>query len=505
MSNDDIVWDENPITWDQPRSMTEQFMDQIKRIPRMAVNGVGGTALAVGDAVKGAAELLGKAGEKIGLPPQQPIGSPSQSVNNMLTNAGVPEDKSLSDQLTGAVGAGMFGAADPVLRAVQAALPKTPLPPSPTDAAEMEARRLMNQGINLPPSVVPGSSMRGRTAEMFAGRPAVASELANKNQSVMRDMARKELGFAKDENLTEANLQNNIDYWINKGYKPLESLPSHGNFKGIGIGSQFRQDMADIVRDYGGGDSFPLAKKNDVKELVNKYLFDERGRYLQSYSGEDVVRSIRDLRTEAKGSFQNGNNILGKAQERVAKALEDNVELNLQAMPRYQNSGLLENYRAARQEIAKSKALKDMLTDPHTGEINAQKAFSLRQSGVPLSGGLDDIARAGSPVYGASTKAPSSVSPLPPNDPGINWATRGVVMGAATQSPTLLGMGAAAGALPPVRTAMRHYLSSPYYQRKLLNNLYGGPGYLGTPAGERSAFSGLLGLIPLLSPDEERK
>lgn len=473
----------------RPRTLTEEFKRQLGLTARAGVTGVTGAAGVVGDALNTLTNFALPEGSKLQMP--------SQMVQQGLTQLGVPKPETPMEHGAGFLASAAAGAGDPILRAVQAftnARIPAPANTSPDPAITKVTRELHEAGVKLPPSRMEGTG-RARAVEGIAGGKATSLTLARDNQPVFQNLARKELGLPKGIDITPEVLDNNIKHWVSKGYDPVTSVPF------VGIGSKFRQAMADIVRDFGGGNSFPRVQGNNpVKNLVDDYLFDSNHRYLKHYTGEDAVARVKLLREEATAAFRGNDPTMGHVKRRIAQALEDNIELTLKASPRYKNSHLLDNFRKARTEIAKSHAVEEMLVDKSTGIIDPRKAHAMLQSGKPLTGGLRTIANAGSPMYGPATHPPTQGGPLP-FDLGNLWMGGGLGAAAnyATQSP---GVAAGMAALPVARIGARHLIASPWYQKGLASNLGNGPGYLASDPGRRSIASSLLG-IPFFSQGQQ--
>lgn len=473
------------------RTPKEELLHQLGLRARDVGTALTGTGAMFGDAIAGTSNLLNAAGSKLfGLPNNQ-MGFPSESIQHRMTEAGLPEPKSPLEKATSFLFTAGMGTADPLLRATQKGIeslfnvPKQFTKPNaqPTNITE----ELMRNGVKLPPSVAEGGPL-ARTVEGFSGKNQLAEKLAQDNQETFNALARKALGFPEGTRLDNETLQNFIKHQVTQGYDPLRSLPSFGNFRGIGVGGQFRQDMANIVGKYAGGDSFQTPADNPIKQLVNHYLFEPNGRYRTSFSGEDAVNEIRQLRFQADANLATGDGekkVLGLAQKGVAKALEDNIEINLRAMPRYANSGLLEKFQAARQNIAKAETIKDALIDPVTGNVSAQKVAGARQNGAPVTDQLRVLANAGSPYYGGSTRPPSGAGLIPMTELGGYGGAAGLM--------SFLGhnyLGGALAAYPAAKLGARQALSSDLLQKRAMNRL-GVPGFFATPVGQRSLVSGL--------------
>lgn len=462
------------------RTMTEDFMRQLGLTTRHAVSGVTGMGGVLADALTAVPNMMGA-----NLP------RPSEALQQKMTQLGLPEAETPLEKGVGFLTSAGFGAGDPLLKATQSAInarwPGNPAPALPPDPSVTNVtRELHEKGISLPPSRMEGTGP-ARALEGIAGGKTVEQTLAIKNQPVFQNLIREELRLPKDVDLTPEVLTNNVKHWVAKGYDPVTQVPF------VGIGGKFRQAMADIVRDFGGGNSFPRVQGNNpVKNLVDDYLFDKNHRYLKYYTGEDAVARIKLLREEATAAFKNNDPTMGHVKRRIADAIEENIELTLKASPRYKDSNLLQNFQQARSEIAKSYAVEKMLVDKSTGVIDPRKAHALLQFGTPLTGNLRTVAQAGSPMYGPSTNPPTKGSPLP-FDLGNLWMGGGLgaMANYVTGHP---GMAAGMAALPVARIGARHLVASPWYQARLAENLGQGPGYLMSAPGQRSVASSMLEL-----------
>lgn len=481
-----------------PPTMNEQVGHQFQRLLRQGYEGITGTGRVLADAPF-ALGNLGIHGFNAAMGTHIPPYSLPSHVENATLNKLLPlsQDQSPMEVATGVGGRMLAGGMDPLTRAVQAVTSRAfPAPPAQqlNTAMKDTLKELQDAGISLPPSRVQGSTAPSRVMEQLSGKPQVSSILADKNQPIFQTLARKEIGLPEGTDLTGGALQQNIDQWAAKGYRPLEALPA------VGIGSQFRTAMSDILQKYAGDKSFDsmIAKVTNghpldpVEKVVYDALFTRDPttgvlRYKQSYTGRDLVQMSKILRNNASDNFSSGspNTNLALAQKATANALEDNADYFLSHTPNWRAGApadLVTNFRQARTEIAKNMAVRDMLVDPNTGILDPGKAFAMSQRGDKLTGGLSTIAKAGSPVFGPSTRAPLST-------PTSGWE-QGASYGAAANYATgHAGYGTALAALPIARTMGRHYIATPFYQNQLYGNALGTPGPLGTPAGQRALMS----------------
>lgn len=452
------------------RTITEELGRQLGLTARAGIQGVTGTAGALGDAANTLINMALPKGTA-------PLQKPSDMLQRFMDQIGLPKPETTMEKASGFGASALAGAGDPILRAAQLATSKAfPAPQQAADTAVI--RELHDAGIKLPPSQAGGGAV-SRTLEGFGGKARTAEMLTEKNQEPLKRLAEKALNLPKNTPLTHETLDQTIKSSVAHGYDPIKSVPY------IGIGSKYRNDMAKIVQEYGGSRSFPQATRDQIRTEVNKYLFDSNGRYIKSYTGEDAIQSIKLLREEATANITRGGaeaKLLGLTQNKIAKALEENVELNLSRMPKLAAKDLVGRFRDARTQIAKANAVKEMLVDPSTGIIDATKAASMLQRGKPLTGELRTIAKAGSPLYSKATKPPTQGAPVPWNM-GDSFLGGGGVVGLATGNPLVGGLMAG---LPPARAGARNFIGSDMMQNALVRGLDNQGGFFASPAGQRA-------------------
>lgn len=503
---------EGPLDLEQPaprgRTGKEETKRQLGLTARILTEAPLYGATAFGDAATGIGNLTLAAMEKLGLPKTKRLTPPSQTLEGFRQAAGIPTPQTPTEHFTNIVGGAVTGGLDPVLGAVQKGVQSAFNAPKAFTAPGKPQRdttlELHEAGVSLPPSRMEGSGP-AKTLEGFAGRVSTAHELAEKNAPRFQAMARTDLNLPKDTPLTQEALRANSAVWAQQGYEPLKNISQP-----ITIGKIFRDKMAGVLQKYAGHHSFDdlLTKRrlgqqlDPVEDTVYNALFNANGRYKQSYTAQDMIDMSRILRESSKDNFASNRTGLAKAQKEVANILEDNIDTALAG----KRPELLANFRKARAEIAKSHAVEEMLVDPHTGVIDPAKAHAMLQRGEKLTGNLLTIAKAGSPVYGPSTRAPTGGSALP-----FELATGGVggagaLYGMMNDNPAAQGMspyGLALATLAAGRTGARHLLGSPFYQQRMANNLASNGGFLNSPFGQRSTAALPLGLFPMFTQGQQ--
>lgn len=173
------------------------------------------------------------------------------------------------------------------------------------------------------------------------------------------------------------------------------------------------------------------------------------GLRVMDFDAGNGLKMSQILRDEARIAFRSGDNGLGKAKREAAKAIEDQIERGLMQMGQ-DGKRLLEGFRAARKQIAKSHTIEDALEDG-TNHVNASKI-----KGDYLDGKLEFISRmAGNKQTGRSMQLPQSgfAAPITALD-----AFGTAAMGAG-------GAGLASVALPAARVGAREAILARPVQR----------------------------------------
>lgn len=356
----------------QPEAPQPSFGRALGLTARDAITGLTGSAGMVGDALNTAINMGGRA---MGHDPQ--LGMPSQAIQGLMTKAGLPEPQTTTEKIVSMLASTMAGSKDPLMNAATSRyLPPTAKPElTPRESAISEGQAL---GYKVPPSEAMGGTI-GTQLERLSGKEPLYNNMALANQTVTDKVARQVVGLPPGSYITEEAIDAAKKATYAAGYEPIKQVGT------ITTGKVYRQSLDKVLNDFQGAPgSFPLAAKNDVKDLVNAYR-------VRSFDSEHAIDAIQSLRSDATLNFRGGNPNLGKAQQAVAKALEDNIELNLQGMGQ-NGSKMLAEFRASRVQLAKQNVVAKAL-EKGTGEVNAQKiAGQLKRNGENyLTGDLATI------------------------------------------------------------------------------------------------------------------
>lgn len=493
------------------RSFTDNLMRQIGMTVRHGVNATTGLFQGAADVpahianigIQGLNKLAASGGNE---PKLRNIPIPSETINQIMTQAGLPQPENPLEHVVGFGTTMLGGGMDNVSRGVQGLVNKVwnaPTTKEKFSSLQGAIKEIHEAGIPLPPSKV-GGTVAARTLEGLGGVERTAAGLDLKAQPIYQNLARKYLRLPKDIDLTFDTLKANRDAWIEEGYKPLRELNVFSNITGehgIGVGGAYRDALAKVKAKYGGSKSFPLTKDgNDVERLVNEHLLvpdPTRGglpRPIRAFEPDDAMNRIRNLREQADANIRGPNPILGKAQREVANAIEDQIELFLSKAkdPKYHK--IIENFKEARKQLAKSFDVEEALVDPNSGFIDPRKVSNMLANKRPITGELRTIGLAGSPTFGSKPPRGS----VPPLNPGDTMMGRGVLAAAATQNPVI---GAAVGGAPLIGGAARGIIGSAPYQRKIVENAIGGPGMF--PEDMRARMLSSPFYMPLFSQGQE--
>lgn len=276
------------------------------------------------------------------------------------------------------IGALVGGALPPVLatvgkagRAIGSKLAGPAVAPEVRQA--VEAAR--TAGYVIPPTQA-RPSLANRALEGFAGKITTAQNASAKNQPITNELARKAIGAA---DLSEAGIAQ-VRQKANQAYDALGQV---GKFRAdAGFGQALDNAAATSA-----------AMRQNFPELVNTKV-DDLIAGLKSrpeFDAQPTIEAIKQFRADSatnKIALDPAQKALGRAQGKIAGALEDLIERNLQAGG---NPHLLEAYRGARQTLAKTYQVEKALNKT-TGNVDGGKLAQMMQKGKPMTGDLRTIA-----------------------------------------------------------------------------------------------------------------
>lgn len=310
----------------------------------------------------------------------------------------------------------------------------------------VEAAR--NAGYVVPPSQAK-PTLANRALEGFAGKITTAQNASARNQPITNELARKAIGAA---DLTPQGLAD-VRNAANQAYDELAQ---------VGV---FQSDQ-NFVKALDNAGASTAAMRKNFPELANKEIdtIVEGLKGRPEFDAQSTIEAIKQFRSNSSAnriSTDPAKKALGKAQGKIAGALEDLIERNLTQAG---NPELLSNYQAARQTLAKVYDVEKAL-NPASGSIDASKLAAQLKKGRPLTGELKTIAEFAL-QFPKAAQSVERMGSLPQVSP-LDFAGAGAVS-AATMNPLYM---AGIAARPIARQAV---LSGPVQNR------------LAQPAGENA-------------------
>lgn len=291
-------------------------------------------------------------------------------------------------------------------------------PPVP-DQLRKSVESAHKAGYVIPPSQAK-PTLANRALEGLSGKITTAQNASARNQQVTNALAKKAIGA---DSLDDVGLQQVRD----KANAAYDQLGRAGLFK---ADSKFAAAL-----DKAGASSakfrsdFPELANNSVDDLISGM----KGR--SEFDAQSAIEAIKRLRADARANRLAIDNAakqeLGRTQSKVAEALEDLVDRNLQQSG---NKTLLANYRNARQTLAKVYDVEKALNKT-SGNVDATKLAKLLQKNRPLTGELKTIADFGN-QFPKAAQTVERMGSLPQTSP-LDWAAMGT-LSALTQNPAMM-------------------------------------------------------------------
>lgn len=243
-----------------------------------------------------------------------------------------------------------------------------------SEALRQSAAAARDAGYVIPPTQV-RPSLANRLLEGFAGKITTAQNASAKNQPITNELAKRAIG-AKE--LTSAGLAE-VRSAANAAYDDLAQV---GAFQ---VDDAFKESLKKAG-------SISAQMRKDFPELVNAEVdtlvegLSGRGQF-DAQSAIEAIKQFRYSGSANKAAQDPAKKALGSAQIKIAGALEDLIDRNLQASGA---QDLLKNYRSARQTLAKVYDVEKAL-NTSSGNIDAKKLGDLLKKGRPMIGELRDI------------------------------------------------------------------------------------------------------------------
>lgn len=268
-------------------------------------------------------------------------------------------------------------------------------------------QKARDAGYVIPPTQAK-PTLLNRAMEGFAGKITTAQNASAKNQIITNEKVRQAIGASE---LSPAGLAE-VRKAANQAYDDIASV---GSFQ---VDDAFQKAL-----DQAGASSIQMQK--NFPELVNKDV-DALITSLKSrgeFDSQSTIEAIKQFRADAstnKIALDPSKKALGRAQAKIAGALEDLVERNLTQSG---NPQLLANYRNARQTLAKTYDVEKALNQ-NTGNIDASKLAASLKKGKPLTGEMRDVAEFAA-RFPKATQAVEKMGSLPQLSP-LDYGTAAI-------------------------------------------------------------------------------
>ena len=293
-------------------------------------------------------------------------------------------------------------------------------------------------GYVLPPTEIKPTALNS-ALEGLSGKIKTSQAASARNQAVTNDLAKRALGMDSGDTLSKE--------WL--AAIRAEAGKAYGDVAAAGTfaaDDAFKASIDAIKK--------PLAKfEEQFPQLANKEVKTVLDSMDQpTFDAGAVVEAMKRLRFDGNANrmaLDPAKKELGNVQIKAAKALEDLAERNLETMGA---SGLLQEFRAARQLIAKTHTVEKALNDA-TGDVSAPALAKMLEKGRPLSGDLKTVAEVAQAFPKATQALKQNYNAVSPLD-----YLSGGIAGTATGNP--LGL-----ATIMARPAARATILSPAYQR----------------------------------------
>jgi hypothetical protein len=293
--------------------------------------------------------------------------------------------------------------------------------------------------------VVPPSQARptlgNRLLEGLSGKITTAQNASARNQTVTNGLAADSLGLAADTKITPDVLKSVRD----TAGQAYDAIAQTGT---ITPSAGYTAALDKIAQPYvTAAQGFPNATPSPVLKLVESLKSPQ-------FDAAAAVEKVKALRTAADDAFRTGNTDIARASKSAATALENALEDHVQQIG---NPQLLDNFRDARQLIAKTYSVEKAL-NPTTGSVDARKLGAQITRGKPLSGGLADAGNFAN-RFPKAAQAVEGMGSLPQTSPLDFAVGGGLSMG--TGNPLMM-------ATLLARPAARSAVLSPMVQNRLI-------------------------------------
>ncbi len=291
-----------------------------------------------------------------------------------------------------------------------------------------------------------GGGIIQKNAASIAGEPRLARGIAQDNAALVHETIAKDFPSLKKGEVITRDTPEQIRELNGEAYARMRKA---GRVK---MDEEFRGDLEATAKDARATASeLEHRKESPVLKVVDSLKAKE------SMDANTIVSEIKTLRADAKKAFKNADNELGRANLSAAEALEkvldrhaDRIGKGNAALGEKPGDYSVQDFRNARQQIAKSYDLERAIMDD--GKLDPQVYAKLLANKKPLSGGALTVAE-------AATAAPRSLAKPSTQGIGATFADAGL---AAIES--LRGTGGLTLPILLGRAGIRGAMKSDLYQ-----------------------------------------
>lgn len=220
----------------------------------------------------------------------------------------------------------------------------------------------------------------GKVAQ-FAERPKLLEAAVGINRRRTADVARSVLGIPPNVPLETKVLDKLRFGAYQQGYEPLKKMGR------VTTDNDYLDDLSRIEQEYtGAAGSFPDDVPPKLRELVDSY-------FVSDFDSGDVIDKIKVLRRRATKNINSDdptNNEYGFAQQKIAEAMEGQLERSAAQMGA--DPAIMDTYKKARKLIATSHTVGAALNSAD-GTVDMYKLAKMFDKGNYMEGDLLKVAK----------------------------------------------------------------------------------------------------------------
>lgn len=339
-------------------------------------------------------------------------------------------------------------------------------------AKDATIKTARDMGYVIPPTQANADGTKGfvnKTLEGAAGKISTGQKASLINQPITNQTIAKELGLPLDQPISIEALKK-VRVVSGQAYDEVKQLGT------IVTDKKFAVALDDIVSATRNAEKdFPGLGDTKLEDIVKSLKQPQ-------FMADNAIAAIKLIRNKSDAAFAQNDKTLGGAYRKATVVLEDMIE---RAAEKSNNPALLENFRKARSDIAKTYSVEKALNDA-TGNVAARKLAAQLSRGKPLSGDIKKVAQFAQAFPKASDEIMTSI----PGTSPLDWAMGGGISASLGNPAGLATVLARPGARSLILSRpYQSVMTQPRYQSSL-GNLLARPGL------QQSARIGLMTGLP---------